>query len=82
MDVLLRTGDLVRAAQLFGAEASMRERLAMPNPHEEEELQEILDLVGGAVSADEWQQLSQAGRDQTVEGLLSGLGSGRSTAPV
>ena len=82
MDVLLRTGDLVRAAQLFGAEASMRERLAMPNPHEEEELQEILDLVGGAVSADEWQQLSQAGRGQTVEGLLSGLGSGRSTATV
>jgi predicted ATPase/class 3 adenylate cyclase len=73
MDVLLRTGDLVRAAQLFGAEASMRERLAMPNPHQEEELQEILSLVGESVSADDWEELSQAGRGHPVEELLSGL---------
>jgi predicted ATPase/class 3 adenylate cyclase len=73
MDVLLRTGDLIPAAQLFGAEASMRERLAMPNPHEEEELQDILALVGESVSADDWDELSREGRGRTVEGLLSGL---------
>jgi hypothetical protein len=82
MDVLLRTGDLVQAAQLFGAEASMRERLAMPNPHAEEELQDILALVGESVSADDWDELSRAGRGRTVEGLLSGLGQSRSSAPA
>jgi hypothetical protein len=51
----------------------MRERLAMPNPHQEEELQEILSLVGESVSADDWEELSQAGRGHPVEELLSGL---------
>jgi predicted ATPase/class 3 adenylate cyclase len=80
MDVLLRTGDLERAAMLYGAEASMRERLAMPNPHEEEELQDILALVGESVSADDWKELSRAGRGGTVEGLLSDLSQNRSSA--
>jgi predicted ATPase/class 3 adenylate cyclase len=82
MDVLLRIGDLVRAAELFGAEASMRERLAMPNPHAEEELQDILALVGESVSADDWDALSRAGRGRTVEGLLSGLGQSSSSPPT
>jgi predicted ATPase len=79
MDVLLRLGDLIPAAQLFGAEASMRERLVMPNPHQEEELQQILSLAGGSVSADQWDRLSQAGRSSTVEAVLSGLAEGSST---
>jgi hypothetical protein len=82
MDVLLRTGDLERGAMLYGAEASMRERLAMPNPHEEEELQDILALVGESVSADDWEELSRAGRGRTVEGLLSDFRQSRSSAPA
>jgi tetratricopeptide (TPR) repeat protein len=82
MDVLLRTGDLERGAMLYGAEASMRERLAMPNPHGEEELQDILALVGESVSADDWEELSRAGRGRTVEGLLSDFRQSRSSAPA
>jgi predicted ATPase/class 3 adenylate cyclase len=77
MDVLLRTGELERAAMLYGAEESMRERLAMPNPHAEQELQEILDLLGGSVSAADWGRLSRAGRSHPVEAVLRDLAQPR-----
>jgi hypothetical protein len=57
MDVLLRTGDLAQAAELFGAEATTRERLAMPNPHEERAAG-IVALVGESLFADDWDELS------------------------
>jgi hypothetical protein len=64
-------------AMLYGAEESMRERLAMPNPHAEQELQEILDLLGGSVSAADWGRLSRAGRSHPVEAVLRDLAQPR-----
>jgi predicted ATPase/class 3 adenylate cyclase len=71
MNILIRRGDAVAAGRLFGAEEALRERVAMPNPHHDEELSEALDLVRGVMSVEEWEHERQAGRAHTVEELLS-----------
>jgi predicted ATPase/class 3 adenylate cyclase len=73
MNILLRKGDPVAAAHLFGAEEAMGERLQMPNPYLEEELAEALELVGDALSREEWERHRREGRSERVEDLLSGL---------
>ena len=75
MNILLRQGDPVRAAHLFGAEEGMRERLALPNPYVEEELEEALALVDGVMSPAEWDQHRQLGREELLEDLLAQLES-------
>ena len=51
----------------------MRERIATPNPYEQEELQEIRDLTKDLISLEEWERHRELGRDQTVEALLADL---------
>ncbi|WP_170284706.1 ATP-binding protein [Kribbella amoyensis] len=71
MNLLLRNGDLVGAAHLFGAEEAMRDRLEMPNPYLEEELTEALAALDGAMTPETWQTHRQAGRAYRVEDLLT-----------
>jgi tetratricopeptide (TPR) repeat protein len=71
MNILLRQGDPIGAAQLFGAEEAMGERLQLPNPYLEEELREALHLVRDVMSPDEWEQHRRAGRRERVEDLLA-----------
>jgi predicted ATPase/class 3 adenylate cyclase len=73
MNILLRQGDPVRAARLFGAEEAMGERLEMVNPYLEEELAEALELVGDALSREEWERYRREGRSERVEDLLTRL---------
>ena len=73
MSILLRKGDPVGAAHLFGAEEAMGERLEMVNPYLEEELAEALELVGDALSREEWERHRRDGRSERVEDLLNRL---------
>ncbi|MFF0345130.1 ATP-binding protein [Kribbella sp. NPDC004875] len=70
MNILLRRGDPAGAAELFGAEEAMGERLEIPNPYRDEELAEALELVGDALSRDDWDRHRQVGRTERVEDLL------------
>jgi hypothetical protein len=63
----------VRAARLFGAEEEMHRRLDIPNPYQDEELEEALALVGDTMSPDEWNQHRKLGWDMRVEDLLAEL---------
>jgi hypothetical protein len=74
LNILIRLDDPVRAAHLFGAEEAMRERNAMPNPHQAEELQEIWSLVAGRISSEAWERHCQLGRGEALEDLLAQLG--------
>lgn len=71
MNILLRHGDSAGAAHLFGAEEAMGERLALPNPHRDEELAEALDLIRGVMSAEDWETQRRQGRLERVEDLLA-----------
>jgi predicted ATPase len=71
MNILIRLGDPVRAAHLFGAEEAMRERNAMQNPYQQEELQQTWSLVRELISAEDWDRHCQLGRAETVEDLLT-----------
>jgi predicted ATPase/class 3 adenylate cyclase len=71
MNILIRQGDPVGAARLFGAEEAMGERLEMPNPYLEEELDEALELVSGVMSREEWETHRRTGRSERVEDLLA-----------
>jgi tetratricopeptide (TPR) repeat protein len=71
MNILIRQGDPVGAAHLFGAEEAMGERLEMPNPYLEEELEEALELVSGVMSREEWETHRLTGRTERVEDLLA-----------
>jgi tetratricopeptide (TPR) repeat protein len=73
MNILIRLGDPARAAELFGAEEGMRERLAMPNPYRDEELEEALALVAGAISVEDWDRHRRIGQGTPVEDLLAQL---------
>ena len=79
MNILIRLGDPVHAAQLFGAEEAMHERLAMPNPYQDEELEEALALVSGVMSPEAWDRHRNAGRGKRVEDLLAEVGRGEPT---
>jgi tetratricopeptide (TPR) repeat protein len=70
MNILLRRGDPAGAAELFGAEEAMGERLEILNPYAEEELAEALELVGDTLSREAWEWHRQAGRTERVEDLL------------
>lgn len=73
MNVLLRSGEPRQAALLFGAEEAMHERLGIPNPFQEEERQEALELLDGVMSGEEWDEHRSIGRQQPVEDLLAEL---------
>jgi len=73
MNILLRLGDAAGAAELFGAEEAMGERLEIVNPYADEELAEALELVGDALSRAEWERHRLAGRAERVEDLLQRL---------
>jgi hypothetical protein len=73
MNILLRRGDPAGAAELFGAEEAMGERLEIVNPYADEELAEALELVGDALSRADWDRHRLAGRTERVEDLLLGL---------
>jgi tetratricopeptide (TPR) repeat protein len=73
MNILIRLGEPVRAAHLFGAEEAMSERNAMPNPHQQEELQETWALVRELISVEDWDHHCRLGRGETVEDLLAQL---------
>ncbi|WUJ75002.1 tetratricopeptide repeat protein [Kribbella soli] len=70
MNILLRRGDPAGAAELFGAEEAMGERLEIVNPYAAEELAEALELVGDALSRADWERHRLAGRTERVEDLL------------
>lgn len=71
MNILIREGNPVPAAHLFGAEEAMRERLEMPNPHLNEELKEALELIRGQMSREDWESHRRSGRQERVEDLLA-----------
>jgi predicted ATPase len=73
MNLLIRRGDPIGAARLFGAEEAMGERLQIANPFHDEELEEALVLVGDALSREDWDVHRRAGRTERVEELLSRL---------
>ena len=73
MSILVRKGDPVGAAHLFGAEEAMGERLEIANPYLEEELAEALELVGDALTREEWERHRREGRSERVEDLLNRL---------
>lgn len=73
MNLLIRRGDPVRAAHLFGAEEAMGERLEIPNPYLDEELAEALELVGDTLSREDWDRHRDTGRTERVEELLDQL---------
>jgi predicted ATPase/class 3 adenylate cyclase len=73
MNILIRIDEPVAAAHLFGAEEAMRERNAMPNPHQQEELQEAWTLVRELISVEDWEYHRRLGRSETVEDLLAQL---------
>lgn len=75
MHILIRLGQPARAAQLWGAEEAMRERNAMPNPYQQEELEETLALVEGMISVDDWNHQCEIGRGESLEDLLAGFGA-------
>ncbi len=70
MSILVRLGDAVRAAHLVGAEEALRERLAMPNPHHAEELEEAWSLAQDLISEEDWDHHIQLGRSESLEDLL------------
>jgi predicted ATPase/class 3 adenylate cyclase len=76
MNILIRLGDPIRAAHLLGAEEAMRDRLSLPNPHQEEEHVEAWTAVKGLISAEDWELQIQTGREASVEDLLAGLSNG------
>jgi len=73
MNILIRMGEPARAAHLLGAEEAMRERDAMPNPYQQEELEETLALVEGMISLDDWSHHREIGRTERLEDLLAGF---------
>lgn len=73
MNILIRLDEPVRAAHLFGAEEAMRERNAMPNPHQQEERQETWTLVRELISVEDWDHHCRLGHGETVEDLLAQL---------
>ncbi|MEV5963154.1 tetratricopeptide repeat protein [Kribbella sp. NPDC051952] len=73
MNILLRRGDPVSAAQLFGAEEAMGERLDLPSYYLADELEEALALVGDSMTRGEWEKHRLAGRAVRVEDLLGRL---------
>jgi hypothetical protein len=73
MNLLLRQGNFVDAARLFGAEEAMHERVAMPNPFHDEELAEAVEAVSPSMTEDEWDQHRRLGQRERVEDLLSAL---------
>jgi hypothetical protein len=76
MNILIRLGDPIQAAHLLGAEEAMRDRLSLPNPHQEEEHVEAWTAVKGLISAEDWELQIQTGREASVEDLLAGLSNG------
>jgi hypothetical protein len=79
MNILIRQGNPVPAAHLFGAEEAMRERLEMPNPYLNEELEEALELVSGLMSREDWESHRRSGREARVEDLLAQFPDGGPT---
>jgi tetratricopeptide (TPR) repeat protein len=75
MNILIRLGEPAQAAHLFGAEEAMRERDAMPNPFQQEELEETLALVEGMISVDDWNHHCRIGRSESLQDLLAGFGA-------
>jgi hypothetical protein len=71
MNILLRNGDPVGAAHLFGAEEAMGERLELPNPHRDQELAEALDLIRDVMSPADWETHRRQGQQERVEDLLT-----------
>jgi predicted ATPase/class 3 adenylate cyclase len=75
MNILIRLGDPVRAAHLFGAEEAMHQRLSIPNPFQDEELEEALAMVKGVMTPQEWNHHRRLGNRERVEDLLADLGT-------
>ena len=48
----------------------MHDRLAMPNPYRDEELEEALALVDGVMSPEDWDHHRRLGHGHRVEDLL------------
>ena len=71
MNILIRQGHPAQAAHLFGAEEAMRDRLEMPNPYLEEELGEVLELIDGVMSREDWETHRLQGRQERVEDLIA-----------
>ena len=82
MNVLVRSGDPRRAALLFGAEEAMHERLGIPNPYQDEEREEALEVLDGAMSGEEWDEHRSVGRQRPVEELLAELGAVPDVSPT
>ena len=81
MNILLRRGQAADAAMLLGAEDAMRERLDLPNPHRDEELQEARELARDLISVPEWEAACRRGRAEDLEQLLAALMADRPPEP-
>ena len=76
MNILIERGEPVAAAHLFGAEQGMRERLGMPNPFEDEELEEARAAVSRQMPVEQWEDERRLGRRESLEDLLLQLEEG------
>jgi predicted ATPase len=70
--ILAELGDHARAVRLWGAADAMRERLAMPrDPWQVAEIAEPMAKAQAALSAAEWHEAHQTGRNTTVDDALA-----------
>ena len=76
MNILIQLGRPVPAAHLFGAEQAMRERLELPNPYEQEELEEAWAAVEKLMPVDDWEEERLLGQREFLEDLLLRLDTG------
>jgi predicted ATPase len=73
MNILLRRHEPYEAARLLGAEEAMRERLRIPNPSQDHELQEAWELARADITRNDWDTACLHGRSEEVEDLLTAL---------
>jgi tetratricopeptide (TPR) repeat protein len=73
MNILLRRHEPREAALLVGAEEAMRQRLRMPNPYAQEELDEAWELARADISRDDWDAACLRGRTEDLGDLLASL---------
>jgi predicted ATPase/class 3 adenylate cyclase len=73
MNILIRRNEPAQAAHLLGAEDAMRERNQIPNPHQQEELEEAWSMAKELISVEDWDHHYRLGREETLEGLFAEL---------
>jgi hypothetical protein len=72
VDILVRLGDPVEGARLFGAALATRERDQIPHvAHQEGEIAQTITAAQRLISPDEWDHHCELGRAEDLEDLLT-----------